>query len=491
METLFQPTNEIARGTISDVWEKSSEQAHQLSDAKRALIAQWRNGHRTATPQVKIPHCAPSQDAPLSSNQEQCWFFSQLQPESPLYNVPVAIRLRGPLQISALQKALEQIVGRHDVLRTRFGGEFQAEQVVGGIEPVPVTVTDLRGISADMREAALQRRVEEEIRQPFDLARDLMIRAHVVRMGEDDCALTVVLHHIASDFWSWRVLCRELTALYEDTPNPLPELPIQYRDFGQWQQAWLQGAECENHLSYWRKNLAGAPPLLELPFSRPRPASQSFDGACEFMALPTALHRQLTDFSRAGEFTLFMTLFAAFVALLSCYTKREDIVVGSPAAGRCRAELENLIGFFANIMVLRTSSKGDPTFRELLQRTREVVLDGLVHQEVPFAKLVQELRPARNASYLPFFQIVFMLQQDLAGSFHLPGVAARDLEFDAGIAKFDLMLTVLEGEQGSRCCAEYNSALFAKADIQRMLADYQHLLETALAHPDTRISQLK
>jgi non-ribosomal peptide synthetase component F len=207
------------------------------------------------------------------------------------------------------------------------------------------------------------------------------------------------------------------------------------------------------------------------------------------MALPTGLHGQLADLSRRDGATLYMALLAAFIALLSRYTKREDLVIGSPAAGRCRGELEDLIGFFANIMVLRTSLKGDPTFSELLRRTREVVLDALAHQEVPFAKLVQELRPARSASHLPFFQIVFMLQQDLAASFRLPGVTASDIEVDTGIAKFDLMLTVLEGEQGLRCCAEYNTALFDKADIRQMLSEYQRFLESVVAQPDVRISE--
>jgi hypothetical protein len=490
METLFAPAEKIAQGNLD-----GSEHAPQLSAAKRTLIAQLRNGQKPAARTSKIPRCTADEMAPLSSNQEQSWFFSQLEPRSPLYNVPVAIRLRGPLHIPALQKSIEQIVARHEVLRTRFGGEFEPVQVVGEMALVPVTVTDLRGISSDMRETVLQRSVDAEVRQPFDLARDLMLRVHVFQMGEDDWALTVVLHHIASDFASWGVLCRELTTLYEGILNgkktALPELPIQYRDFGRWQQEWLRGAECQNHLGYWRKNLTGAPALLELPFSRPRTSAQTFVGACEYITLPTSMHRQVTDLSRDAEVTIFMTLLAAFVALLSRLTKRDDLVVGSPAAGRYRAEVENLIGFFANIMVLRTNLKGDPTFRELLQRTREVVLDALAHQEVPFAKLIQELRPPRNASYLPFFQIVFMLQQELASSFRLPEITARDIEIDAGIAKFDLMLTVLEGEQGLRCCAEYNTALFAQADIRQMLSEYQRFLETAVAQPNKRISELK
>ncbi|MGZ4988384.1 MAG: condensation domain-containing protein, partial [Limisphaerales bacterium] len=382
-----------------------------------------------------------------------------------------------------------------EVLRTRFYGEFEPEPVVAATASVSVTVIDLRSVHPELREAQLQRNVEEEICQPFDLARGPMIRVRAFRMGEDDWGLTVVLHHIASDFLSWRVLCRELTPLYQGLldgqQSSLAELTIQYRDFARWQQEWLQGPECENHLRYWRKNLAGIPAVLDLPFARPRPPAQSFHGACEFMALPPELHGQLTDLSRREEVTLFMTLLAAFVALLGRYTKREDLVIGSPAAGRYRAELEELIGFFANIMVLRTSLKGDPTFSELLRRTREVVLDALAHQEVPFAKLVQELRPARSASHLPLFQIVFMLQQELAASFRLPGITATDIDVDTGTAKFDLMLTVLEGEQGLRCCAEYNTSLFEKTDIHRMLLEYQRLLQAVVAQPDMKISEFK
>ncbi len=465
----------------------------QLSAAKRTLIAHLRKGQRPVVDAEKIPRSARAQMGPLSSNQEQSWFFSQLQPQSPLYNVPVAIRVRGHLEIAALQKAIEQIVARHEVLRTRFGGEFEPTQAVDEIAPVPAIVSDLRSVPREQREAELQRRVQEEVRQPFDLARDLMIRVRAFRMEEDDWGLTVVLHHIASDFLSWRVLCRELTTLYQGFLNgrqgSLAELPIQYRDFARWQQEWLQGHEYESHLGYWRTNLASAPGLLELSFSRPRPPVQSFHGACEFMALPTELYRELADLSRREGATLFMTLLAGFVALLCRYTNREDLVIGSPAAGRCRAELEDLIGFFANIMVLRTSVKDDPSFRELLRRTREVVLDALAHQEVPFAKLVQELRPARSASHLPFFQIVFMLQQDLAASFRLPGVTATDIEVDTGIAKFDLMLTILEGEQGLRCCAEYNTSLFEKADVRRMLCEYQRFLQIVVVRPDVRVSE--
>jgi hypothetical protein len=495
MQTLPRPTENRPRAYGTAGGENPSADTSQLSAAKKSLIAHLRNGDRAAPATTKIPRCAGLQMGPLSSNQEQSWFFSQLQPRSALYNVPVAIRLCGNLDITALQKAVEEIVERHQVLRTSFGGEFQPSQVVRVSVPVQVAVTDLREVHPQLREAELQCLVEEEIRQPFDLVRDLMIRVRAFRMAEDDWALTFVIHHIAGDFWSWRVLCRELMALYQSAvdgrQSSLADLPIQYRDFARWQQEWLQGPQCENQVSYWRTNLAGSPAVLALPFARPRLQVQSFHGACEVMAVPTELHEQLIELSRREETTLFMTLLAAFVALLGRYTKSEDIIVGSPAAGRCHAELEELIGFFANIMVLRTSLKGDPTFRELLRRTREIVLDGLAHQEVPFAKLVQELRPPRSANHLPIFQIVFMLQQEFAASFRLPGVTATDIEVDTGTAKFDLMLTVMEREQGLRCCAEYNTSLFDKADIRRMLLEYQRFLQTLVDRPEVRVSEFK
>jgi hypothetical protein len=494
MQGLFEPTTKTAGPIASDNCDNLPN-TPPLSAAKRALIAQLRNGQTRPSQPIKIPRSPRGGTAPLSSNQQQSWFFSQIQPQSALYNVPIAIRLRGQLDLQALQKALEQTVARHEILRTRFSGDFDPTQTVDEFAPMHITVSDLRNADHSSREAELQRRVQEEIRRPFDLARDLMIRVRAFQMDEDDWGLTFVLHHIASDFWSWRVLCRELSALYQRTlsggQNRVEHLPIQYRDFAQWQQDWLEQADCQSHLNFWKTNLAGAPKVLDLPFARPRPTVQIFNGACEVNVLPTDLRRQLSALGRSEEATLFMTLLAAFVALLGQYTDREDIVIGSPAASRCRAELEELIGFFANIMVIRASLKGDPTFREVLRRTREVMLDALAHQEVPFAKLVQELRPARSASHIPFFQIVFMLQQEMAASFRLPGIVARDIDIDTGTAKFDLMLTVLEGEQDLRCCAEYNTDLFDKADIRRVLSDYQGFLQKAVAQPDARLSHLK
>ena len=293
---------------------------------------------------------------------------------------------------------------------------------------MPVTLSDLCGIRPELREAELQRRVQEEIRQPFDLARDLMIRVRAFRMEEDDWGLTVVLHHIASDFWSWRVLCRELRHSMKDYGRCSKARLRNWRFNIEISRAgsrngckgpiqkpsWLLANE-----SGWRTRTIGTAVCTSAPVGAVISTAHVNSWPCRRSC--TGNWRIL---SRREEATLFMTLLAGFVALLSRYTKREDLVIGSPAAGRCRAELEDLIGFFANIMVLRTSLNGDPTFRELLGRTREVVLDALAHQEVPFAKLVHELRPARSASHLPFFQIVFMLQQDLAASFRLPGVTA-------------------------------------------------------------------
>jgi hypothetical protein len=478
--------------------EKCTPVVNELSKAKKALFAQWRSGQSPAARRSgrTIPRRPDAPPAPLSLAQEQAWFFSQLQPDSPLYNIPLPMRWRGHLDLSAFQKALDALVARHPIFRTQFGEDefFEPVQLVEEPSPVPVNVTDLRDLPEALREEELCRWLREEIRQPFDLARDLMIRVRLLQIGEDDWGVSIVLHHIAGDFWSLGVLCRELEILYrcflEGRPAALPELPIHYGDFAAWQQEWLRGSEVETHLAWWQQNLIDAPTVLDLPFARARPATQTFHGACEFMCLPAGLRLRLVELSRREGVTPFMTLLAGFQALLHGYTGREDLLIGSPAAGRGRAELEGVIGFFANVLVLRTSLEGNPTFRELLCRTRNVVLEALDHQEVPFARVVQELRPQRSASHLPFFQIVFMLQEELAPSVRLPGLRATDLEADTGTAKFDLLLSVLDGGESLKCCAEYNTDLFAEASIRRMLEQYQSLLESILAQPDRRLSDL-
>jgi hypothetical protein len=481
------------------LFEKCIPPVVDISAAKRALFAQWRGGEVPVASKTDsaIRRRTDKRPAPLSLAQQQAWFFSQLEPESPLYNIPMPMRLAGKLDIPAFQKALNAIVARHEIFRTHFGlsdETCEPIQWTGETSPVPVDVIDLREVSEAQRENELCRLVRKEIRRPFNLAHDLTLRVQLFRMEKDDWGLSMVVHHIAADIWSWGILCREIATLYEGFLEhrqvSLPALSIQYADFATWQQEWLKGNEFQTHLAYWKQNLSDAPSVSELPLDYERPARQTFHGATEYLNLPDDLRAKLLELSQREGATLFMTLLGGFQALVYGYTGQEDLLIGSPAAARCRSELEGSIGFFANVLVLRTNLGGNPTFRELLRRTRSVVLDGLNHQEPPYAKLVQELRPQRSASHLPFFQILFMIQEELSQSFKLPGINATDLRVDTRTAKFDLLFSVLEEKEKLKCCAEYNIDLFQSATIRRMLERYRILLEDIVAQPDSCLSDL-
>ena len=335
---------------------------------------------------------------PLSFAQERLWFLDQLERGSATYNIPWTVRLRGRLNVSALERSLQEVVRRHEVLRTTcvvVDGVPQA--VVREPAAFRLTVTDLRGVPETDREAQAVGLASEEAGRPFDLARDLMLRAQLLQLGDQDQVLILTMHHIASDGWSMGVFGRELTALYEafaqDQPSPLPELPIQYQDYAVWQRKWLQGDVLAQQLAYWKEQLAGAPAILELPTDFPRPPVASYRGARQEVVLDAKLTQALQTLSRREAVTPFMLLLAAWQVLLSRYSGQEDVSVGAPIAGRNRTELEGLIGFFVNTLVLRTDLSGNPTFRELLQRVREVTLGAYAHQDLPFEKLVEELRP--------------------------------------------------------------------------------------------------
>jgi amino acid adenylation domain-containing protein len=442
-----------------------------------------------------IPRVSTSPPHPLSFAQQRLWFLEQLEPESPLYNVHAAFRVQGALDVAALQTALDQVVARHEALRTTFAApDGQPVQVVGPPRPVALAVVDLTTQPAAEREAACQRCLAAEIRRPFDLTRDLLLRALLVRLGAAEHVLLVAKHHIASDGWSTGVLWRELGLLYAAAaagrPPALPALPIQYADYAVWQRQWLQGDVLAAQLAYWRARLAGAPASLELPTDRPRPAAQTIRGGHRTRTLPPALRAALEALGRQAGATLFMTLLAAFQTLLARYTGQEEIVVGSPIAGRTRVETEGLIGFFVNTLVLRTDLAGNPPFRELLGRVREGCLGAYAHQELPFEKLVEELQPARSLSQSPLFQVMFILQNAPRTPLALPGLTLTPFRIESGTAKFELSLAVTATEAGLETAAEYNADLFDAATIDRLLGHYQTLLEGIVAAPDRPIGAL-
>jgi amino acid adenylation domain-containing protein len=432
---------------------------------------------------------------PLSFAQERLWFLDQLEGGSATYNIPWFVRLRGRLNVSALERSLQEVARRHEVLRTTC-------VTVDGIpramvrEPAAfrLTVTDLKSAAEADRETQAVRLASEEAGRAFDLARDLMLRAHLLQLGDQDQVLILTMHHVASDGWSMGVFAHELSVLYEafaqDESSPLPELPIQYLDFAVWQRKWLQGDVLDQQLAYWKEQLAGAPAILELPTDFPRPRELSYRGARQEFVLDARLTQALHMLSRREEVTPFMLLLAAWQVLLSRYSGQEDVLVGSPIAGRNRMELEGLIGCFLNTLVLRTDLSANPTFRDLLQRVREVTLGAYAHQDLPFEKLVEELRPERSLAHSPLFQVLFVLQKAAADLLELPGIVASDLSIDNPTAKFDLTLSLGERNGQLHGTLEYSTDLFQAKTIERLIGHFQVLLEAIVADPGQRIRDL-
>ncbi len=431
---------------------------------------------------------------PVSFAQQRLWFLDQLEPESSFYNIPAAVRLAGLLNVTALEQSFNEIVRRHETLRTTFPAkDGQPVQVVASAMSVVLPVTDFSKCPESECEAQLQHLVTEEIRRPFDLARGPLFRISLFRLGEEEHVLLLNMHHIISDGWSMNVLFRELAALYQafstQQPSPLPKLPIQYADYAVWQRQWLTGEVLEGQLTYWKKQLGGALPVLELPTDRPRPAVQSHRGARRNVEMPKSLAEGLRGLSQREGVTLFMTLVAAFQTLLMRYTSQEDIIVGTGVANRDGAQTEDLIGFFVNTLVLRTDLSGDPTFREALGRVRELALEAYAHQDVPFNKLVEELQPERDLSRNPLFQVLFVQDVPQQG-LELADLKLSPMEVDSNTVKVDLAVFMSEEAQGLRGAVEYSTDLFDAATITRMLSHFQVLLESIVADPDQRLSQL-
>ncbi|PYX07514.1 MAG: non-ribosomal peptide synthetase, partial [Acidobacteria bacterium] len=350
---------------------------------------------------------------PLTFAQQRLWFLEQLEPHATAYLIPWSIRMNGTLNVSALRDSLNEIVRRHEILRTTFSSvDGQPTQVVAPSVYIPLPVVDLSEFTEREKEA--QQLAAAEAQTPFDLKTGPLVRAQLLRLAAEDHILLLTMHHIMFDGWSRRILVRELATLYEaycgGKPSPLRDLNLQYADYAVWQRNNLQGQILERQLAYWRAQLAGAPASLDLPTDQPRPAVQTFRGAAKLFTFSKTLSEQLNALSRQQTATLFMTLLAGFQALLSRWSGQEDIVVGAPIANRNRTEIEDLIGLFANTLVLRTDVSGNPSFRALLGRVKEVALGGYAHQDMPFEKLVEELRPERSLSHNPLFQVMFSLQ---------------------------------------------------------------------------------
>jgi amino acid adenylation domain-containing protein len=433
---------------------------------------------------------------PLSFAQERLWFLDRLEPGSATYNIPEAWRLRGALDEAALERSLSEIVRRHEALRTVFAEvDGSPVQVVAPFGGFALPVEDLSGLSEADREAAAGRRAGEEARRAFDLSAGPLFRPALLRLYAEDHVLLLSMHHIVSDGWSMEVLFRELSVLYaayrEGRESPLPELGVQYADYAAWQREHLQGEVLERQLSYWRERLADAPALLELPTDHPRPTVQTFRGAHERIELSGELLERLRELGRSEGATLYMVVLSAFQVLLSKYSGSGDVVVGSPIAGRTRKEIEELIGFFVNTVVLRTDLSGDPSFRETLRRVREVTLGAYAHQEVPFEKLVAELQPERSLSHSPLFQVMFTLQNAGGGGGGLPGLEVSGVGADLASARFDLSLVLAATPQGLRGALNYGTDLFERGTVERMIGHLARVLEQVAADADVRLSRLE
>ena len=467
----------------------------ELTEHKEDILAFLQETNLTVRSQLwPVPQISRAGARPLSLAQERLWFLDQLEPGNIAYNMVAAHRLKGQLNRIALEQSLNETVQRHEVLRTTFSiVDGQPVQVVSSSLSLPLSVVEIGDHSETEREAEAQRLVAEEAQRPFDFARGPLLRAKLLRLDNDDHVLLVTMHHIVSDGWSMGVFFSELSALYEafceGKPSPLRELPIQYADYAVWQRDWLQGAVLEKQLSYWRKHLEGIA-TLQLTTDHPRPAVQSYRGARQSLVLSKEVSNGLKDLSRKERATLFMILLAAFQTLLHRYTGQDDIAVGSPIANRPRVEIEPLIGFFVNTLVMRGDLSGDPTFRELLVRIRQVALGAYDHQDVPFEKLVEELHPERNLSHSPLFQVALALQNVPSQPMELPGLTVNPVErADAG-AKFDLLLSVANEPQELRATMEYSTDLFDAATISRLLGHFQILLQGIVAEPNRRLSEI-
>jgi amino acid adenylation domain-containing protein len=432
---------------------------------------------------------------PASFAQQRLWFLSQLEPDSASYNTALAVRLRGPLNREATAQSLNEIVRRHEVLRTTFD-EIAGElvQVIAEDLPMDLPVVDFSLEPPSERVALAASAARAEAHRPFDLRTGPLMRVRLLKLGPQEHVLVLTLHHIVCDGWSSQILAREFVTLYEafdaGLSSPLPPLPIQYADYAVWQRGWLQGSVVEERLAYWKEKLKGRLPVLDLPTDRPRPAVQSDRGARLPFSVSPVLTDRLHALSRRQGVTLFMTLTAAFQVFLMRYSGLEDFCLGTPVANRPKQETESLIGFFANTLVLRADLSGNPTFAGLLARVQETVLGAQAHQDLPFEQLVDALQPVRALSHTPLFQVMFALQTSLARTLAITSLEVSAMELDAGGAKFDLSLDMTEDETGLDCAFEYNQDLFDQKTIGRIAIHLQQLLESVVDNPQARLSEL-
>ena len=434
----------------------------------------------------------PQTHLPLSFAQERLWFLDQWEPGSTAYLQSYAWRLHGLLHQGDFETSLKELAARHGSLRTTFSSiQGHPVQVIAPVAPVSLALHDLNALPESAKEIELQHLIHQKTHQPFDLTIGPLWRTQLFRLAPQEHVLVLMLHHIITDGWSLGIFLKELTTLYNAQITghhaDLPSLPLQYADYAVWQRQWLEGNLLDSQLTYWRRQLAGAPSSLELTTDFPRPPQSTYRGGLLPFTLPVPLTQALKTLSQQEGVTLFMTLLAAFQILLFRYTGQRDILVGAPMAGRTHTDLEDLIGFFVNTLVLRTYFKGQPTFRNVLRQVRKTCLEAYAHQDLPFEKLVETMQPARDLSRHPLFQIMFQLFGQPNTALSLSGLRITPEPIPHQTAKFDLNCTLRETAGSLQGNMEYSSDLFTVDTIQRLVGHYQHLLEGIVANPNQQI----
>jgi amino acid adenylation domain-containing protein len=459
------------------------------------MIEKALRGHEAiqAVPILPVPRDV---ELPLSYAQQRLWFLHELEPDSPVYNTPAALRLTGQLKVDALEKSFSEIVRRHEVLRTVFPSvEGRPVQVITPARYMTLPMVDLRELDDPERHTRAVILASHEAQQGFDLARGPLIRLGLLELAEQDHVVLLTMAHIVTDGWSTRIIIEELGKLYRAfltaTESPLDELEIQYADFAHWQRAWLRGEVIERQLTYWKEQLRGAAALLDLPTDRSRPATQTTSGAYRTFVVSKELADELKSLGRQEGATLYVILLAAFQTLLYRYTGQSDVNVGTLIANRNRSEIERLIGFFVNTLVMRGDLRGTLVFREFISQIREVALGAYAHQDLPFEQLVQALEPERSMSHSPLFQVMFALQSAPMGSLDLEGLGLAKFEIESRTAHFDLMLEITDFGNGIVGGIEYNTDLFDDTTIRRMIGHFQTLLLSVVRTPDEQLSGLR
>ncbi|WP_338426260.1 amino acid adenylation domain-containing protein [Sphingopyxis kveilinensis] len=451
-----------------------------------------------ASPQLQvatIPRIDRDRPIPLSFAQQRLWFLDQFDPDSAVYNIALPVHFAAPVKAVMLEGALNDLIARHETLRTTFATvDGNPVQVISPSLQIKMPIHDLRKMSEKNKKAELQRLITKQTQMPFDLKDGPVLRGELIILHDNNNLLLVTIHHIAADGWSMDIISRELVEFYEARRNgrspSLPDLPIQYADFACWQRRYLSGPMLQRDAKYWKDKLAGMPPLLDLPADRPRPAMQSFTGGMYMFTMPPSILKSVKDFSEQEQVTLFSALLSVFYILLYRYTGREDLVVGSPIANRVRPELEGLIGFITNTLVLRTQFSADFTFRKLVSEVRNVTMEAFTYQGIPFEKLVEEIQPDRNLSYNPLFQVMFALQ-NTGRPADVGGASDDDVPtLSAGVSKFDLTMFLSETASDLRAGIEYNSDLFDLSTVERLAGHYSALLAAAMDEPDRPIWSL-